>query len=280
MNWKCPAAASPESEAQLSQELNQKQSQGNPEEVALGFARDNGFYELKGEEVVDYHTLAVNVPGVLFQDLVDWKKKKAENPNPPFTLVVRLEDPSQLLGVAKYDLYLLEAEGKENFWKNFFKGAVGTWFNLCLVIVLGVTFSTYLSGIISWLLTMVLYLGGIFVSFVKDVASGSTSGGGPLEAFVRINQNLNLVSPLDDTTASVQLALRGDKVLIWVLRRILNLLPDLERLDMTDYVAQGFDISLFFRDDSLALRAALLIAYLLPWAVLAYYLMRSREIAS
>ncbi len=69
-------------------------------------------------------------------------------------------------------------------------------------------------------------------------------------------------------------------MLIWVLRRILNLLPDLERLDMTDYVAQGFDISLFFRDDSLALRAALLIAYLLPWAVLAYYLMRSREIAS
>ncbi len=280
MNWKCPAAASPETEAQLSQELNQKQSQGNPEEVALGFARDNGFYELKGVEVVDYHTLAVNVPGILFQDLADWKKKKAENPNPPLTLVVRLEDPSQLLGVAKYDLYLLEDEGKESFWKNFFKGAVGTWFNLCLVIVLGVTFSTYLSGIISWLLTMVLYLGGIFVSFVKDVASGSTSGGGPLEAFVRINQNLNLVSPLDDTAASVQLALRGDKVLIWVLRRILNLLPDLERLDMTDYVAQGFDISLFFRDDSLALRAALLIAYLLPWAVLAYYLMRSREIAS
>jgi len=280
MNWKCPVAVSPESEAQLSQELNQKQSQGNPEEVALGFARDNGFYELKGEEVVDYHTLAVNVPGVLFQDLVDWKKKKAENPNPPLTLVVRLEDPSQLLGVAKYDLYLLEDEGKESFWKNFFKGAVGTWFNLCLVIVLGVTFSTYLSGIISWLLTMVLYLGGIFVSFVKDVASGSTSGGGPLEAFMRINQGLNLVSPLDDSAASVQLALRGDKVLIWVLRRIINLLPDLERLDMTDYVAQGFDISLFFRDDSLALRAALLIAYLLPWAVLAYYLMRSREIAS
>jgi ABC-type transport system involved in multi-copper enzyme maturation permease subunit len=280
MNWKCPAAASPETEAQLSQELNQKQSQGNPEEVASRFAGDNGFYELKGVEVVDYHTLAVNLPGILFQDLADWKKKKADNPNPPLTLVVRLEDPSQLLGVAKYDLYLLEDEGKESFWKNFFKGAVGTWFNLCLVIVLGVTFSTYLSGIISWLLTMVLYLGGIFVSFVKDVASGSTSGGGPLEAFMRINQGLNLVSPLDDSAASVQLALRGDKVLIWVLRRILNLLPDLERLDMTDYVAQGFDISLFFRDDSLALRAALLIAYLLPWAVLAYYLMRSREIAS
>jgi ABC-type transport system involved in multi-copper enzyme maturation permease subunit len=280
MNWKCPGASSPETEAQLSQELSQKQGQGNPEEVALAFARDNGFFELRGVEVVDYHTLAVNAPGVLFQDLADWKKKKADSTNPPLTIVVRLEDTSQLLGVAKHDLYLLEEEGKDSFWQNFFKGAVGTWFSLCVVIVLGVTFSTYLSGIVSWLLTVVLYVGGIFVEFVRDVASGSTSGGATFESFIRINQGLNVVSPLDDTAASVKLALGADRVLIWLLRRIINLLPDLERWDMTDYVAQGFDISLFFRDDSLALRAALLIAYLLPWAVLAYYLMRSREIAN
>ena len=222
---------------------------------------------------------AIDVPGQLFQDFADWKKQKAESPSPPLTLVVRLEDLSQLLGVAKYDLYLLEDEGRNNFWENFFKGATGIWFNLVLVVVLGVTLSTYLSGIISWLLTMVLYIGGIFVAFVKDIASGTTTGGGPLEAFVRINSGTNLIAPLDDTAASVRLALGADKVVIWLLRRVLNLLPDLGRLDMTDYVAQGFDISIFFRDNSLALRAALLIAYLLPWAVLAYYLMRSREIA-
>jgi ABC-type transport system involved in multi-copper enzyme maturation permease subunit len=279
MNWKCPTA--PATESQLSQELTQKQTQPgvNPEEVAKEFARVNGFYELRGVEVVDYHTLAIDVPGELFQGLADWKKQKTESPGLPLTLVVRLEDLSQLLGVAKYDLYLLEDEGRNNFWENFFKGAIGIWFNLVVVVVLGVTLSTYLSGIISWLLTMVLYLGGIFVAFVKDIASGTTSGGGPLEAFVRINQEKNLIVPLDESAASVRLALGADKVVIWLLRRILNLLPDLERLDMTDYVAQGFDISIFFRDNSLALRAALLIAYLLPWAVLAYYLMRSREIA-
>ena len=274
MTWKCPAALDSREEPKLSQEFTQT---GGAQDITRQFAREKGFYELGGVEVVDYHTIAIDVPGELFADLAEWRKQKSDAP--PLTIVVRLEDLSQLLGVAKYDLYLLEDEGRNNFWENFFKGATGIWFNLVLVVVLGVTLSTYLSGIISWLLTMVLYVGGIFVAFVKDIASGTTTGGGPLEAFVRINSGTNLIAPLDDTAASVRLALGADKVVIWLLRRVLNLLPDLGRLDMTDYVAQGFDISIFFRDNSLALRAALLVAYLLPWAVLAYYLMRSREIA-
>lgn len=272
MTWKCPAAE----EAKLSQEFTQA---GGAEQITREFAREKGFFELRGVEVVDYHTLAINnVPGELFQDLAEWKKQKSEAP--PLTIVVRLEDLSQLLGVAKYDLYLLESPGENNFWQNFFKGAVGTWFNLCLIIVLGVTFSTYLSGIISWAVTMVLYVGGVFVAFARDVASGSTTGGGPMESIVRITQGTNIVSPLDETAASVKLALGADKVMTFILRRVLNIVPDLSRFDMTDYVAQGFDISIFFRDDSLALRTLLLAAYLLPWAVLAFYMMRSREIAS
>lgn len=275
ITWKCPAATDPREEAKVSQEFTQT---GGAESVAREFAREKGFYEIKGKEVVDYHTLGIEVPRELFQDLADWKKQKSDVP--PLTIVVRLEDLSQLLGVAKYDLYLLEKEGRDNFWQNFFKGAVGTWFNLSLIIVLGVTFSTYLSGIISWAVTMVLYVGGVFVAFVRDVASGSTTGGGPLEAIVRITGSTNIVSPLDESSTSVKFALAGDKVTIFLLRRILNLLPDLSRFDMTDYVAQGFDISIFFRDDSLALRTLLLVAYLLPWAVLAFYMIRSREIAT
>jgi ABC-type transport system involved in multi-copper enzyme maturation permease subunit len=275
ITWKCPAAADPREEAKYAQEFAQA---GGSDPVAREFAREKGFYEIKGKEVVDYHTLGIDVPRELFQDLADWKKQKSEAP--PLTIVVRLEDLSQLLGVAKYDLYLLESQGENNFWQNFFKGAVGTWFNLSIVIVLGVTFSTYLSGIISWAVTMVLYVGGVFVAFVRDVASGSTAGGGPLEAIVRITGSTNIVSPLDESSTSVKLALAGDKATIFILRRVLNLIPDLSRFDMTDYVAQGFDISIFFRDDSLALRTLLLVAYLLPWAILAFYMMRSREIAT
>jgi ABC-type transport system involved in multi-copper enzyme maturation permease subunit len=275
MTWKCPAAEDPREESRLAQEFKQS---GSSDQVMRQFARDKGFYELGGVEVVDYHTLAINVPGELFADLAEWKKQKTTTP--PLTIVVRLEDLSQLLGVAKYDLYLVNDEGENGFYQNYLKGAVGTWYSLCLIIVLGVTFSTYLSGIISWAVTMVLYLGGVFVAFVRDVASGSTTGGGPFESIVRISQSKNIISPLDESMASVKLALWSDKVMIFILRRILNLLPDLSRFDLTDYVAQGFDISIFFREDSLALRTLLLVGYLLPWAVLAFYLIRSREVAT
>jgi ABC-type transport system involved in multi-copper enzyme maturation permease subunit len=275
MTWKCPAVEDSREEAKLAQEFKQL---GGVDQVTRQFARERGFYELGGVEVVDYHTLALKVPGELFADLPEWKKQKSTTP--PLTVVVRLEDFSQLLGVAKYDLYLVEDEGEHSFWQNYLKGAVGTWFNLCLIIVLGVTFSTYLSGIISWAVTMVLYVGGVFVAFVRDVASGSTSGGGPMESLVRISTGTNIVSPLDESRGSVKLALGADKVMIFVLRRILNLLPDLSRFDMTDYVAQGFDISVFFREDSLALRTLLMVAYLIPWVVLAFYLIRSREVAT
>jgi ABC-type transport system involved in multi-copper enzyme maturation permease subunit len=280
MNWKCEAVAKPELEKELSQQFLQKQSQPVPiDQTNKEFAGEKGFYEARGVEVVDYHTLGIYVPGELFADLPELSKQKGER-LPALTVVVRLDDLNQLLGVAKYDFYLLEDEGKDSFALNFLKGAMGLWFRLCLVIVVGVTCSTFLSGIIAALATLFLYLGGIFVEFVRDVASGQTAGGGPLEAFVRLQEGKNLIVPLDESTPTVMVALWLDKIFEWVLRRILNLLPDVSRFDLTKYVAQGFDIGIFGRDNSLVLDGLILVAYLLPWVVLGYYLMKSREIAA
>jgi hypothetical protein len=117
------------------------------------------------------------------------------------------------------------------------------------------------------------------VDYIKDVASGQTTGGGPMEAIMRIREGKNLIAPLDETPiAKVMQSL--DLVFEWVLRRFLNLFPDVSRFDLTKYVAQGFDIGIFQRDNSLVLVGLLLVAYLLPWVVLGYYLMKSREIAA
>ena len=52
--------------------------------------------------------------------------------------------------------------------------------------------------------------------------------------------------------------------------------PDVDRFGMFNYVGEGFDIS----GTQLLISFLLLVGYLLPWAVLAYYLIKWREIAT
>jgi hypothetical protein len=58
---------------------------------------------------------------------------------------------------------------------------------------------------------------------------------------------------------------------------VLHLIPNVDRYDLTNHVAEGFDISggLLLWDNLLPLAG-----FLLPCAVLAFYLIRSREIAA
>src|SRR5262249_3714846 len=159
--------------------------------------------------------------------------------------------------------------------QNFFKGAVGLWYRLCLVIGIAVTCSTYLSGVVSFLATTFLYLLGLVIDFVRTVAEGKSMGGGPLENALRFRPGGHPSLPLDQSPL-VSVVQNADKVLEWFLARFINLIPDVDRYDLTDFVADGFNISGL----QLALTGLLLVGYLLPWVVLAYYLMRAREVAS
>ena len=67
-----------------------------------------------------------------------------------------------------------------------------------------------------------------------------------------------------------------DQSFQWVLRRVLNVVPDVSLFNWSDYVAQGFNVP----GADMFLSALVLVGYLLPWGVLAYYLMNSREVAS
>jgi hypothetical protein len=84
-------------------------------------------------------------------------------------------------------------------------------------------------------------------------------------------------APLEETAAT-QLGTGADEGFRWVLGYILNLIPDIHRFNMTEYVAEGFNISwtqLILLDNVLPL-----VGYLIPWAILAFYLMNYREIAN
>ncbi|MCI0376167.1 MAG: ABC transporter permease [Gemmataceae bacterium] len=245
--------------------------------------RKYGIFEAPGFEVSDYHTQTLRVPSYLFERLAELEKERpreglpGEDAPPMLRVVVGVDhtSPTQMLGVARRDLYILAAE--QPFWINFLKGILGMWCTILLVLGVAIGCSTYLSGIISWLCTVFLFGAGLFKDSIRQLAEGRSPGGGPLEAAFRIITRTSQGAPLDQTpTAS--LLQGGDDVYRWWMRRFLNLLPDVSRHDLHQYVANGFDISwgqVLLTDNLIPL-----VAYLLPWGILAFYLMKFREIAN
>lgn len=251
--------------------LEERKPPPSEAEVAEQLASQFGYYEFRSKEITDYHTQSFRVPAGIFKSAQ--KAADKADGNPVLWVVVKCETPSQFIGVAKRDLYLLDAQGY--FGINFFKGTAGLWFWLVLIIGLSVTCSTYLSGVISLMCALFLFVLGLFREFIQSLAAGQTEGGGPAESFLRLVNRQNLVEDIGQTPTAY-VATTSDEVFRWFLRRFLNVVPDVNFFDLTSYVAEGFDIPVA----DLTLHALVLFGYLLPWAILAYYLMKSREVAS
>ena len=178
-----------------------------------------------------------------------------------------------MLGVAKQDFYLV-AEVKP-FWQNFLKGIIGLWCTLMVVLGVAIACSTYLSGVISLLCTLFLYGSGLCTDYLREVALQQTDGGGPSQSIIRLTMQMPIARKLDDSPTKT-LVDSMDSFFSWCVGRFMNLVPDLSRHDLHQYVANGFDIgwiNVLFLDNFVPL-----CGYLLPWAVLAYYFMKYREI--
>ena len=234
-----------------------------------------GYYKYPSKEISDFHTFTINVPpGLIRAALKDQPGETNAAPGQPrLMIVVKCESPTQFIGLAKRDLYFLA--GDEPFWLNFLKGVFGLWLRLVWVIAVAVACSTYLSGVIAWLVVGFLYGTGTFQEYLALEAAGTSVGGGPFESAIRLAQNQNIVTPLQDSAAK-SIALFSDSGYRWFLRRIMDIFPDVDRFSWTNYVASGFSVPWA----EIVLNSLLMIGYLLPWAILAYYLMKSREVAA
>jgi hypothetical protein len=253
-----------------------------------------GLYEVGGVEVMDYHT---QTPGKdaetqqrigsrlahLCQKLNELEESQpregdaADRP-PALSVIVNVDrsSGSQMLGVAKADLYMLAAE--RSFIVNFFKGMLGIWFVMLLVLGVAVTSSTYLSGVISWFVTLAVFIAGLSLGYMREHAEGKAVGGGPFESLLRLGTRQPQGAPLEPSPTST-VAQTFDEAFRWWMRRLVNVVPDVVRFfDMRRYVANGFDISwgqILFLDSLLPL-----VGFLIPCGILGFYLMKFREIAN
>jgi hypothetical protein len=244
-------------------------------EAVNELAEEFGFYEIKGKEVFDYQVMSVEIPAGLFRNAMknDPGKDSAGNPLPRFSVYVKCESEGQLLGAAEPDLYLLQNEMPYAY--NFLKGQIGLWCRLCIVVGLAVALSTYLSGVLTLLATMFIFIAGFFTDHLNDLANNRNTGGGPFQSMSQLVKAEQGTTPLTDS-ASTKALLFSDKGFAWFVRRLQNMIPDVESFSWGHFVSEGFNVN----TEYLVVNLLITFGYLLPWAVLAYYLMKSREVAA
>lgn len=239
-----------------------------------------GIYEAH-TELADFHTQRVVVPPEILKQLLAANParqpaKSGLEPALRVFLAVDVADEAQMVGVAQHDLYLLAYE--RPFWLNFLKGVLGMWCIHMLVLGIAIALSTYLSSVISWLGAMFLFVAGMFTDYLREIAEYRPgTGGGPLEAGIRVTTRVPIAADLEGSPATSVVKF-FDRSFSWCLGVVINLIPDINRHDLHHYVANGFDIG--WTDLLLLDNALPLFGYLTPWAILAYYLMKFREIAN
>jgi ABC-type transport system involved in multi-copper enzyme maturation permease subunit len=243
-------------------------------ELVDQLAKKYGIFEVPSVEVYDYRPMSVYVPVGLFDRAAEGDAKdKDGQPLPRFQIFIKCLSGGQMLGMAAADLYVIE--GEKSFTENYFKAMFGLWCRLVIVIGVAVTCSTVLAAMINLIVTTFLYMSSFFAEHIQDVASGVSTGGGPFESLTRIFTNQAPTMPLEKTGGYVAFDFL-DQVYMWLFRRYLNLIPDVEAFAWGDFLAEGYNVNFEY----LVVNAIVLVGYLLPWGVLAYYLMKNREVAA
>ena len=178
----------------------------------------------------------------------------------------------QYYGFAQPDLYLRlpEASPQVNYLKIF----LSIWVQMVIVISLGVTASTLVSGPVAVLFTVAFIVLGFFRPFFVGVATGAEYGGGPVESLYRLVTQKNVMTKLEEGLGTT--LIQGTD---WVFTRFMltlaQILPDFNSLSTVDYAAFGFDVPVdrTYQDLSLCL------AYVVGATLLGYFLFRTREVA-
>ena len=178
----------------------------------------------------------------------------------------------QNFGAAQADMYL--RAGDAPFAWNFAKGYFGIWLQAVLVITLGVTFSTFLSGPVAMIATAGALLGGFFSDFMYRLSTQQTYGGGPFESLRRLVTQEGITAPLEPSFQATVVRVL-DQVAELGLRVLALILPDFGRFNFSDRVASGFNIP----GDLALIYTCRAFAFLLPVFVAGYLCLRNREVA-
>lgn len=184
-------------------------------------------------------------------------------------------DPAQYFGAAQNDLYLRARDA--SFTINFFKGYIGLWLQMVLIVGFGVTFSTFLSGPVAMIGTVGVLAMSYFSDFVSKLGAGQVLGGGPLEAFWRLGKQENLVSDLPSGVLMtvVQMIDIVARAALWCVAHVLpSFDPEEGRFEFARFVANGHDVPW----NLVAQSTLTTLGFMIPLFVIAYLFLSLREV--
>lgn len=213
---------------------------------------------------VEQYNVVNNEPIDLLEDLVTEDGR--------LEVMVHCLDGGQYYGFAQADCYIPLPDASP-LW-NFVKTYISIWVQMVLVITIGVTASTFLSGAIAMMFTVSFILLGFFREFFLNVATGDQVGGGPVESLVRMVTQRNQITRFEPTPA-VQLMEAIDQVLKGGMVAIAQVLPDFRSLGTVNYVASGFEIPA----NAILQQLTLCLAYVIGLSIIGYFFLRTREVA-
>jgi uncharacterized coiled-coil protein SlyX len=187
---------------------------------------------------------------------------------------IRCLSPTQYLGMAESDLYLLLPPG--NFGINYMKGLFGVWLQAMVLTAIGVWAGTFLSWPVALLTTIAFFVAGqLAFAFLVDFTRQAIMGGGPFESLIRLLTHDNQMSELTPT-AGVVLAKTLDSLVMPLMSLLVYVVPNFQTLDVSNMVADGFAVSWRL----IASNTLLALAYALPFSFLGYLILKNREVAA
>lgn len=185
-------------------------------------------------------------------------------------------DQEQYIGMARPDLFIRLPD--QPFWVGYSKAIFGIALIIILFSMISVTASTIVKGPIAVVLALVLFLisGKQAHQFIDELASGSFKGGGVLESIYRLVTHLGPFTELPDNMAfhlmkNIDTLLTG---FLWICKQMI---PRLQSFNMTEFVANGFDVPF-----NVSLYPSILVvaSFVIPCVMLGYFALRVRELES
>jgi ABC-type transport system involved in multi-copper enzyme maturation permease subunit len=202
----------------------------------------------------------------LFEDLVNEKGQ--------IEVIVRCLERGQYYGFAQADCYLRKPDGSPI--ASLAKVFTSIWVQAVIVIAVGVTISTLVSGPVAVLFTAGFIILGFYRTDFVNIAIGKSYGGGPAESIVRIANQSNVMTRLDEgvlTTIVTGFDAFVSRPLMWA---VAQCLPDFSAFSTVRYAADGYNVPW----DRVLQDVTTCLGYVVALSVLGYFLLRTREVAA